>query len=113
MTETKFRVSDADEIFLHNDNGLCRLTFYDDNKSVCFLSTLVIDEWRRQCGHANEMLQFADNIAKREGCTHITLQVDSKSWKRAWYKRRGYQEVAEGYECGKILMTKKLKEDEK
>ncbi len=101
----------GEEVFVHIEHGICRLTFDRKCQDVCFFSTLVVNESSRQKGVGKQLLQAAELIAKRNNCIRISLQVENNSWMKDWYKREGYEVIADGYDEGMIIMSKEFKEE--
>lgn len=101
----------GEEVFVHIEHGICRLTFDRKCPDVCFVSTLIVNESSRQHGIGKQLLRAAELIAKRKCCNHVSLQVENNSWKKEWYKREGYDVIADGYDEGMIIMSKEFKED--
>ena len=95
----------GEEVFVHIEHGICRLTFDRKCPDVCFVSTLIVNESNRQHGIGKQLLRAA------ECCNRVSLQVENNSWKKEWYKREGYDVIADGYDEGMIIMSKEFKED--
>ena len=101
----------GEEAFVHIKYGICRLTFDRKCPDVCFVSTFIVNELSRQCGIGKQLLHAAELVAKRKCCNRVSLQVEDNSWNKDWYKRNGYEVIADGYDESMIIMSKKLKED--
>lgn len=111
MDEIVFYSPFGMEMFLHTEHGICRLTFNGDVDGVCFISTLTVDFSHRKIGIGKSLLRKAEILAKAYAYKRISLQVENNSWKKDWYKREGYEVIADGYDEDMIIMSKKLKED--
>ena len=94
------------DIFCHIDYGLCRLTINKKCPNVLWLSTFVVDEMHRFQGIGSRLLQKVIELAKTDGFTIISLQVESTSWMEKWYERNGFVKVADGYDDNMVIMSK-------
>ena len=99
------------DLFYYSNIGMYRMTLCEPKQksNAAFISTVLIDENHRGEGHGNELLEHAENEARKWGCNAITLEVKWKSWKRDWYERKGFLVVHELYYDEKtVVMTKIL-----
>lgn len=96
------------DLFYYSNIGMYRLTLCEPHykSKAAWLSTLIVDESHRGCGHGNELLDHAEEGARKWNCTAISLEVEWRSWVRDWYERKGFVVVAEGYEDKMVVMTK-------
>ena len=109
MEEIRDINNESVDHFFFDRYGTVRMTHdYIMHEDVCFLSTLIVDCDHRGRGHGNRLLAFAEKKAREWRNTCVTLQVKHDSWMRDWYARRGYHEVAPGYDEGMVLMSKSL-----
>ena len=109
MEEIKNISNEAIDHFFFDRYGTVRMTHdYIMHEDVCFLSTLIVDSDHRGRGHGNRLLAFAEEQARKWCDTCITLQVKHDSWMHDWYARKGYHEVAPGYDNGMVLMSKNI-----
>ena len=98
------------DLFYYSNIGMFRLTLCEPSKKsrATWLSTLIVDENHRNEGHGNELLQYAEEEARKMDSSALSLEVEWKSWKRDWYERKGFVVVAEGIEDNMVVMTKIL-----
>ena len=96
------------DYFCSNEFSCCRVTVKDTCPEIGFISTLVTDRDNRQCGHATRLMQEVETYLYGEGCAKLSLQVKHLSWMESWYKGLGYERVADGYDEGMVIMSKKL-----
>lgn len=104
------RTDDHLDLFYYSNIGMYRLTLCENHykSKAGWLSTLIVDENYRRNKHGNKLLEYAEEQAKKWGCTALSLEVEWKSWIRDWYERKGFVVVAEGIEDNMVIMTKIL-----
>ena len=108
MNQITFYTEEGKEMFLTERSGIVRLTFPNNFKHLCFISTLIVDICQRERGIGTQLLKHAEHVAKCEKCTQVTLEVDKTSWLKDWYLKNGYSVVALGYQENHVLVTKSL-----
>lgn len=98
------------DLLYYSNIGMYRLTLCEPKykSKAAWLSTLIIDEEHRTHGHGNELLAHAEELARKFGCTALSLEVEWRSCIRDWYERKGFVVVAEGIEDSMVVMTKIL-----
>lgn len=85
----------------------CRLCIYNDEPCTAYLDSLSVHKNLRNKGIATRLQELRESIGKEVGCTHSTLMVKKGSWMKAWYERRGYNEIQDA-DDGYSWMTKIL-----
>ena len=98
------------DLFISYRNGVCRLTISNRCPNVAFFSTLVADRANRCGGIGTMLLKQAQETAVDYGCTVMTLQAKYQSWQAAWYRRKGFEPVCDGYDPDMVMMSKRLKQ---
>lgn len=100
---------DGVSLYCYITHGVFRITISKQTKEVAWLSDVTVDEGRRRIGIGNRILSEAEDVAKKNGCSVISLQVLHGSWMKDWYARKGYSVVGDGYMDNMVMMSKKLK----
>lgn len=87
-----FIVSEFDEgINIHIIyKGIIKISLYNDNNNVAWISDLHIDEEFRKQGIASLLLQFCEEVIYKLHYVFINLQVKRDTWLHKWYNRLDY-----------------------
>lgn len=91
------------------DGGMGRVYwFHDDTKEIILDSLFVVPERRKQ-GIGKTIQLVREEIGRGIGAEIAMLWVDSESWMRKWYERRGYEYHAPFRDdMSKVWMSKNL-----
>ena len=84
---------------------------YDDDKDTIYLSNVFVKEESRRQGYGNEILNAAEDYARKMDASVICLKVLSGSDVHRWYKRHGYVDLEKDEEeRGYMWMRKDMKD---
>ena len=101
----------GDEVTIHimSDGGeaFIDLNFYHKERHNMWVYNLNVEEYLRNKGYGNEIIQYAINIAKGSGCEYLYLSVKENSFMLDWYLRLGFKRFSN--QDNFIQMFKKLK----
>ena len=78
---------------------------YNDDPTTLYLSNVYVSEEDRGKGFGNQILQMAENIAKKMNCNEMFLLTKINSFAHKWYKRHGYTDF-EKTKNGNMWMKK-------
>ncbi len=83
----------------------------EPDSSCMLLDNIAVAPQAQGRGYGRQMLQWAEDVARRAGCTHLRLYTQEKMTENlAIYKRRGYVETHRAKEIGlnRVFMKKPL-----
>ena len=82
---------------------------YDDDKDTVYLSNVFVDNAHRKQGFGNNILNTADEIAKKLNAKIICLKVKRDSFVHEWYGRHGYSDLTIDEDVPQFIwMTKNI-----
>ena len=88
--------------------AMVELYFVDENPGVCHVSNLIVLEPLRRRGWASELLEKAEEEARKRGCFRIDLDaVLEPAFVAEFYERRGFVRTTQ--EEHTVRMYKMLK----
>lgn len=91
LHQNKWSWGRAETIVVAEGFGLCRVSVEDEDKSVAWLTNLIVFDAMRRQGLGNRLLDIAIMRAAKMGAKILRLWVEEKnSWQREWYERRGF-----------------------
>ena len=86
-----------------------RLSVSDDDDDIPFIHSLNTHVSARGNGYADKLLDFAEEYAAKQlGSNKTSLAVESGSWMKGWYRRRGYRQMTAPDDDGCVYMVKRL-----
>jgi len=78
--------------YTNNCSGFVLYTYNDDSSAV-YLSSIYVSPPKRNKGLGNNILNIAEEEAKRMKFNTICLKVLKDSWKSKWYSDWGYKDI--------------------
>ncbi len=88
--------------------GFVRMSV-SENDDIPFIHALNTHVSARGNGYADKLLDFAEEYAmKRLKSNKTSLAVESDSWMKDWYRRRGYRQMTAPDDDGCVYMVKRL-----
>lgn len=89
--------------------SLC-LYYYKDDISTCYLSNLMVNEYKRHRFIAKTLMSTVFEYCLAHEYTLISLRVKKTDWVHEWYKRLGFLDYMDDKEDGLIWMVKSIGE---
>ena len=108
MTIITDKTNEGVDMFCSIPNAMCRVSISNKCPNVAFLSTLVVDSKRRKKGLATVLIGEVVDKAREMGCSVVSLEVNYKSWRAAWYRKLGFTPTYYGYQGDLITMSMML-----
>lgn len=88
--------------------GFVRMSVSKDD-DIPFIHSLNTHVIARGKGYADKLVDFAEEYAARRlNAKKTSLAVESNSWMKNWYRRRGYKQMTAPDDDGCIYMVKWL-----
>lgn len=86
-------------------NATCRIFIYNDDPKTAIITDLYVIESARENKIATQIINYAIDVAKGNGCYFVELKSEENSWVREWYKRLGFEIISE-----EVWMRKDIKQ---
>lgn len=85
-------------------NATCRIFIYNDDPKTAIITDLYVNESARGNKIGTQIIDYAIDVAKSNGCDSIELKSEENNWVREWYKRLGFEIISE-----QVWMKKDIK----
>lgn len=76
-------------------NATCRIFIYNDDPKTAIITDLYVIESARGNKIGTQIIDYAIDVAKGNGCDSIELKSEENNWVREWYKRLGFGIISE------------------
>lgn len=86
-------------------NATCRIFIYNDDPKTAIITDLYVIESARGSKIGTQIIDYAIDVAKGNGCCSVELKSEENNWVREWYKRLGFGIISE-----QVWMRKDIKQ---
>lgn len=83
----------SEYVIYGHGQGIIHIQYQDDYSDIAVFSGLSVIPDYRKTGLGKKLLEYAEKLAFKNGCTKIELSAEKDSWIVEWYKRMGYKIV--------------------
>lgn len=94
---------------ISNDFSSGDLYIYEDDKTNGYIANIFVEESERRKGFGGKLMIELEKLAESKDISNIELRVDSKSFMCEWYKKLGYEYLADDEDEEFIWLKKELK----
>lgn len=78
-------------VVIDGGRGLCHVSVEDDDRSVAYLTDVIVHPEVRRNGLGNRLLELAKQRARIMDADKLFLWVYPNTWMQDWYVRHGFK----------------------